>query len=190
MIVLKKIQRLFGRSSAAEKIIPKVMLLQPSPANALSSEEVQAVLQRYGVADLLTPQDDPVFWATVLQHFWPVKELVADAARFISPNFYFGIREVVGRTTLEWGQASQIKTLCLTCSPDGHLRQQDSETEDGQKHPSFSLAVSRPSVGVRAAWFEKRGQFGLTHGKGEIGVCRRTTNGIWSEPDCLEYYKS
>lgn len=190
MTLTQKILRLFGKSPAPEVSTKKVEPLLPSPVNAMSGDEVRAILERYGVAVLLTPQDDPIFWATVLQHFWPVKELVADAARFISPNFYFGIREVVGRTTLEWGQASQIKTLCLTCSPDGHLRQQDSETEDGQKHPSFSLAVSRPSVGVRAAWFEKRGQFGLTHGKGEIGVCRRTTNGIWSEPDCLEYYKS
>ena len=190
MTLTQKILRLFGKSPAQGKTISKVEPLLPSSANAISGDEVHAILQRYGVAGLLTPQDDPVFWATVLQHFWPVNELVEDAARFISPNFYFGIKEVVGRTTLEWSQASQIKTLRLTCSPDGHLRQQDSETADGQKHPSFSLAVSRPSVGVRSAWFEKRGQFGLTHGKGEIGVCRRASNGIWSEPDGLEYYKS
>jgi len=155
---------IFGSRLPSGKSLTQEVPLPASPINAMSSDEVHAVLQRYGVADLLTPQDDPVFWATVLQHFWPVNEQVEDAARPISPNFYFGIKEVVGRTTLEWSQASQIKTLCLTCSPDGHLRQQDSETEDGQKHPSFSLAVSRPSVGVRSAWFEKRGQFGVNGG--------------------------
>ena len=181
MIVLKIIQRLFGRSPAPDVSTKKVEPLQPSPANALSSEEVQDVLRRYGVADLLTPQDDPVFWATVLQHFWPANELVVDAAQPIPPNFFFGIKEPSAETNI-WSHTPRTKLVHLTSSADGQLRQQDSETEDGQNHPCYSIDVSRPSVGGKSGWFENRRQFGPTHGRGKSGACRYSPPGIWSTP--------
>jgi hypothetical protein len=182
-------QLIRGRSAASE---PQSQFNPPpaSPANAMSGGEIQSVLQRYGVAGLLTPQDDPVFWATVLLHFWPEKELAEKVARPVPPVFRFGIKECSAENTLEWGQAQQTASLNLTCWPDGQLRRQDSEPADDPKRPSCSLTISRPSVGVRSAWFESRGQFGLTHGRGLTGVCRRNSAGIWSEPIGLESFVS
>jgi hypothetical protein len=190
MTFTKKILRLFGKSSSQEKSVTQEVLLQPSPANAMSGDEVHTILQRNGVASLLTPQDDPIFWATVLQHFWPVKELVENAAHPIPPIYFFGIKECSGGTTLEWGNAPRPNHLRLTCSADSQLREQESESADGQKHPGFSLDVGRPSVGVRSAWFENRRQFGLAHGNGETGLCYRTPKGLWSEPRGLERARS
>jgi hypothetical protein len=190
MTLTQKFLRVFGKSPSQVKSTPQVEPLLPSPANAMSGDEVHSILQRYGVSDLLTPQDDPVFWATVLQHFWPVNELVENTAHPIPPIYFFGIKECSGGSTLEWGNAPRPNHVRLTCSADGHLREQKSESADGQKHPGFSLDVGRPSVGVRSAWFENRRQFGLAHGNGETGLCYRTPKGIWSAPEGLELSRS
>jgi hypothetical protein len=190
MIFSQTLCRLFGKLPPPPATQPQGKPLLPSPANAMSGDEVHTILQRYGVSDLLTPQDDPVFWATVLQHYWTVKELVADAAHPITPIYFFGIKECSGGTTLEWGNAPRPNHRRLTSSLDGHLREQKSELADGQKPPGFSLDVGRPSLGVRSAWFENRRQFGLAHGNGETGLCYRTPKGIWSAPEGLELSRS
>ena len=181
MMILEKIHAWFGRPPAPEVSTKKVEPLVPSPANALSRDEVHAILQRYGVADLLTPQDDPVFWATVLQHFWPVKELVEDAAQPIPPNFFFGIKEASKESPI-WSYAPQTACVRLTGSPDGQLRPTSSDAANGQNYPCYSINVSRPSVGGKSGWFENRRQFGPTFGNGKSGACRYSPPGIWSTP--------
>jgi hypothetical protein len=190
MIFSQTLCCLFGKLPPPPATQPQGKPLLQSPANAMSGDEVHAMLQRYGVGGLLTPQDDPIFWATVLQNFWPVKELVADAAHAIPPIYFFGIKECSDGTTLEWGNVPRPNHRRLTSSADGQLREQKSESADGQEHPGFSLDVGRPSVGVRSAWFENRRQFGLTHGNSETGLCFRTPKGIWSEPKGLERSRS
>jgi len=50
--------------------------LQNNGGNAMDSEEVHAILQCYGVAGLLTAQDNPVFGQSCCFIFSPVKELI------------------------------------------------------------------------------------------------------------------
>ena len=171
----------YGKSPSQDKPASKASPLLPSPVNAMSSEEVCAILQRYGVADLVTAQDDPVFWATVLQHYWPVKEIVENAARPNPPIYSFGIKEASKETNI-WSHAPRTKSVRLTSSTDGQLRPANPGSSDGQKHPGFSIDVSRPSVGRKSAWFENGRQFGPTFGNGTSGVCRCTPEGIWSAP--------
>jgi hypothetical protein len=173
--------RLFGKPRSKKSTMSQARPPSPSPANALSRDEIQSILQRYGVADLLTPQDDPVFWAIVLQHFWPGKETVEDAARPIPPVYVFGIKEASAGTNI-WSHAPRTKEVCLTNSAEGQLRPENPDSTDVQKRPCFSLDVSRPSVGVKSAWFANGRQFGLTFGNGKSGVCYCTPPGIWSEP--------
>jgi len=113
-----------------------------------------AVLQMYGLDQILTNQDDPRLWAAALTKHWPKPDdpWLGDSPIDEAPRIAFG----VGHLPIDEGERREWGAHAMVINERWSLERVDARhfkaTSGEPKYPHYILDISRPSAGTNLAW--------------------------------------
>lgn len=175
--------------------------LSPGPAIQIRSEEALALLRNYGLADMLTPEDDATLWAAIISAYWPLPsdaKINIEGLRFGVGTFddqtHFKLQPIEG-WCFERVEEKSLKTgMCHDMDIDGRiddkLRPLPNTTlfamtflyygNERPSYPNMAIVVERPSIGKQEVVVYNGAQLGHLMGYGQSGVYTRIVGG-WQE---------
>lgn len=173
----------------------------PSAPVQITLADALALLRRYGLADMLAPEDDATLWAAVISAYWPMP----DEARINIGGLRFGVGTFDHQTHMKlqpihgWCfERVDEKTLqTCTChdmdvdgSIDDQLRPLPNTTlfkmtflyygNEPPPYPNMSIVVERPSLGKQEVVVYNGAQGAPRMGYGRTVIYTRIVSG-WQE---------
>ncbi len=183
----------------------------PSPAIQIKPEDALALLRNYGLADMLTPEDDATLWAAVISTYWPLP----DDAKINVEGLRFGVGMFDDQTQMKlqpiegWCfERVDEKTLktgtCHDVDVDGkiddQLRPLPNTTlfalaflhyaNERPSYPYMAVVVERPSIGKQEVVVYNGAQLGHLMGYGQTGVYTRIVGGWQESGRILNHWRS
>ncbi len=145
--------------------------------------DAMALLQIYGLDQLLTDRDDPCLWAAAVAKHWPrpddpgLYEMTFGA----EPRFRFGISHTAdaGRKPRRTPKLVLSETWSCERVDAGHF----TAIRGAPEYPHFILEISRPSAGEEKAFVHAGENPAPLVGRGWTAVWLRRADGDWAETD-------
>jgi len=160
----------------------------------MNRDDTDSILYTYGLAQVLTHQDDPQLWAAALSKYWPAPEapiinMWGYTLEWNVSSLRFGIGRPKHSSTVEIEVA---EAWCFERTDATHLQVkkcQENKPVDFD-NPWYYLDVTRPSKGQNQALVHFGNSHGGLAGHGITYQWKRQEDGVWVEEKAISEWLS